>query len=236
MTVPAKLAIVEADALGMMVPVVYRDSGGRVSGGAMVWDELARGAEDDNKRDRDRWIGVWIGILAVILAICGMGGSNATKDATIKNIEASNTWAFFQAKNMRRHVLRLQADDLDLQLVTNPAMPEAGKAAVQARIADYRKQIELLTSEKTLDKPVKEGLDELFERGKGLERERDVAMAKDPYFDYAQALLQIAIVLASIAIISGGSWLLIFSFVLGGLGALTTINGFLLLFQIPWIG
>lgn len=202
----------------------------------MVWDELARGAEDDNKKDRDKWIGVWIGILAVILAVCGMGGSNATKEATLKNIEAANTWSFFQAKNMRRHVLRVQADDLELQLATNPGMAEAGKAAVQAKLADYRKQIELLTSEKTLDKPVREGLDELFERAKGLEKERDVAMAKDPYFDYAQALLQIAIVLASIAIISGGSWLLIASFFLGGFGGLLTLNGFLLLFQIPWLG
>lgn len=202
----------------------------------MVWDDLARGAEDENKKDRDKWIGVWIGILAVILAICGMGGSNATKDATLKNIEASNTWAFFQAKNMRRHVLRVEVDDLELQLQTNPSMPEAGRTAVQAKIADYRKQIDLLTSEKTLDKPVREGLDELFEKAKVLERERDLAMAKDPYFDHAQALLQIAIVLASVAIISGGVWLMVASILLGGLGALTTLNGFLLLFQFPGIG
>ena len=73
----------------------------------MAWDELGRMAEEDNNRDRERWIGVWIGALAVILAICSMGGNNAGKDATLKNIEAANTWAFFQAKNMRRQAVRM---------------------------------------------------------------------------------------------------------------------------------
>jgi hypothetical protein len=55
-------------------------------------------------------------------------------------------------------------------------------------------------------------------------------MVKDPYFDYGQALLQIAIVLASVAIITGGTVLLVLSGLLAGLGTLSTLNGFLLFF------
>ena len=75
-----------------------------------------------NYRDSEKWIGVYIAVLAVMLALCAMGGGNAAKDATIKNIEATNTWAFFQAKNMRRHVLRLQADEMELRLATESGL------------------------------------------------------------------------------------------------------------------
>lgn len=202
----------------------------------MVWDDLARDAKTENERDRDKWIGVYIGILAVILAVCTMLGGNAAKDATLRNIEAANTWGFFQAKNMRRHVIRVQADQLELQLAGNPSMPETAKAAIVAKIADYKKQDVALTSDP--DKPAaeREGLDQLFEKAKRLEAERDLAMRKDPYFDYGQALLQIAIVLASIAIISGGSGLLAASFFLAAVGTLLTVNGALLLVVFPGLG
>lgn len=202
----------------------------------MGWDELARGADDENARDRERWIGVFIGVLAVTLAICAMGGGNAAKDATLKNIEAANTWSFFQAKNMRRHVLRVAADDLQLRLASEPGLTAEGRAAIEAKIAEYRKQDDILTRDPEREPDKREGLDQLWEKGKALETERDVAMRKDPYFDYGEALLQIAIVLASISIITRGTFLLVSSGILGALGALMTANGFTLAFTLPWLG
>jgi hypothetical protein len=198
----------------------------------VVWDELGRGAGDDNQRDRDKWIGVYIGVLAVILAICAMGGNNASKEATLKNIEATNVWSFFQAKNMRRHVLRLEVDELELTALANPSLAPDARAAIEAKIAEYKK----VDAELTSNPKSNEGLDELFNRGKALEAERDLAMRQDPYFDYGEALLQIAIVLGGVAIISGGAMILTTSAVMGVLGALMTINGFTLLLDIPFIG
>ena len=90
----------------------------------MAWEELGRDADHANSRGRDRLVGVYIGILAVVLAICSLGGSNAEQDATQQNIAASNVWAFFQAKNARRQALRLHADEFDVMLKTTPAMPD----------------------------------------------------------------------------------------------------------------
>ena len=202
----------------------------------MVWDELTRDADSENARDRERWTGVYIGVLAVLLAVCAMGGGNAAKDATLKNIEAANTWAFFQAKNMRRHVLRVAADDLQLRLVSDPGLTPEGRVAIEAKIAEYKKQDDILTRDPDREPDKREGLDQLWEKGKALEIERDVAMRQDPYFDYGEALLQIAIVLASISIITRGTFLLAGSAVLGGLGALMTVNGFTLAFTLPWLG
>lgn len=196
----------------------------------MVWDDLGSDAIKENEKRRDKLIGVYIGILAVILAICGMGGGNATKDGTLRNIEASNTWGFFQSKNIRRNEIRLQIDEMALMLETEPNMPAEARKHVEAKIADYKAQDAKLTS----DKEKNEGLDELWAKARDLEQQRDEALKRDPYFDYGQALLQIAIVLASVAIISGGNAILIGSVILGALGILATIGGFTLAFPLPF--
>ena len=196
----------------------------------MVWDELGRIAEGDNQRDRDKRIGVFIGVLAVLLALSSAGGNNAASDASNRNIEAANTWAFFQAKNMRRHVLRVEVDELELKLLAEPGMPEVAKTAIATKIAAYKEQDQKLTSDSTN----MEGLDQLWDKAKALEAQRDLAQKRGPYFDYASACLQIAIVLASVAIISGGSVLLGASALLGLAGALFTLQAYTLV--VPLMG
>lgn len=185
-----------------------------------------------NKELRDRWLGVYIGVIALFLAICTMLGNNATKDAARFNIEASNAWSFFQAKNLRRQIIRLQIDQLDLDLAGNPSMPEAARKAYAKKIEDYRALDKVLTS----DLERKEGLDELFAKAKGLEAERDLALKQDPYYDWAQTFLQIAIVLASVCLITGTMWLLYLSGGLGLLGVLLLANGYTLAVKLPFLG
>lgn len=198
----------------------------------MAWNELAKDAERENKEARDRWIGVYIGVIAVLLAICGMGGGNASKEATRANIEVSNGWAFFQSKNLRRIALQLSAEELELTLKTNSGLTPEARALIEAKIKARQADIQRLKS----DPATKEGLDELFVKNKALEAERDQNLRKDPYFDYGQALLQIAIVIASVALISSGNLLLLFSFLCAVLGGFATFNGFTLLFTVPFIG
>ena len=111
-------------------------------------------------------------------------------------------------------------------------MPPAARQAYDAKIKDYRATAQKLTT----DPEKKEGLDELFAKGKSLEAERDVAMRKDPYFDWSQALLQIAIVLASVHLIIGNMSLLGLSGGLAGLGVLLMLNGFTLAVKLPFLG
>ncbi len=113
----------------------------------MAWEELGRDADRENAKSRDKLVGVYIGILAVVLAICSLGGSNAEQDAMQQNIAASNAWAFFQAKNARRQALRLHADEFEVMLKTTPAMPDDVKSLITAKIADYKDQDKKLTSD-----------------------------------------------------------------------------------------
>jgi hypothetical protein len=196
----------------------------------MALDEL--GLDSENSKTRDKLVGVYIAILAVILAICSLGGSNAQQDATQQNIAASNVWSFFQAKNARRQALRLHSDEFEIMLKSAPTMPDDAIKSIEDKIAGYKEQDKSLTS----DPKSGEGLDELFNKGKALEAERDQSLQRGPYFDYGQALLQIAIVLASVAIISGGNLVLIASFFLGALGTAATVGGFTLAFPLPFAG
>lgn len=197
----------------------------------MALDDVVDRLSQD-KDSLNKWVGVYVGMLAVLLAICNVGGANATKDAMRAHIEAANTWAFFQSKNIRRNTTAIAADDLELLQAALPSMPEDVRKRFADKIAAYRVQVEHLTK----DPDRKEGLDELFARGKSLEAERDVAFKKDPYFDWSQALLQIAIVLASVHLIVGNLWLLGMSGALGAGGILLMLNGFTLLVNLPFLG
>ena len=76
---------------------------------------------------------------------------------------------------------------------------------------------------------------EIEPKAKAAEAERDRNQAKDPYFDYAEVLLQIAIVMASVSILSASRPMFWFSSVLAVIGGLSAINGFLLLVRLPFL-
>ena len=74
-----------------------------------------------------------------------------------------------------------------------------------------------------------EGKKDILNRAKEHEKARDHAMRQDPWFDYAEGMLQIAIVLLSVSILGPIPSLFIVGSILGLLGLLSTLNGFLLL-------
>jgi hypothetical protein len=185
-----------------------------------------------DKEFRDRWIGVFIGVLACFMALCTLLGNNVAKDALRLHIEANNVWNFFQAKNLRRQMVRQKIDDLTLEQTRDTAMSATARDAYSTQIASYR----ALDAQLTSDKARNEGLDELFAKGKRLEAERDVQFRKDPYFDWAQTFLQISIVLASVCLVTGTMWLLYVAGVLGALGVLLLIDGHWLLVHLPFLG
>ena len=166
-----------------------------------------------------------ISFLAMVLAIASLGGSNAMKEATHENILAANAYAFFQAKSIRQTSLKIAVTDLELQLVRDQAMPASTKEIFQKKIDDYKKTIDRYESEPD----TREGKKELLNRAKEHEKTRDHAMRQDPWFDYAEGMLQIAIVLLSVSILGSLPSLFIVGSILGLLGLLSTLNGFLLL-------
>ena len=167
-----------------------------------------------------------ISIFAMVLAITSLGGSNAGKEITQENILAANSYAFYQAKSIRQTALKIAATDMELQMLREPGMNAPAKEAMLKKIDDYKKTVERYESE-----PEKgEGKKELLERAKEHELVRDHAIRQDPWFDYAEGALQIAIVLLSVSIIGSLPALYFGGLGLGLVGALCSFNGFFLFY------
>ena len=165
-----------------------------------------------------------VSVLAMVLAIASLGGSNAAKDATQENILAANAYNFYQAKNIRQTAYKLAADELELSLLRDDKLSAAAREQIGKKIEAYRKNVERYESEPETG----EGKKELMAHAKEHEHERDLAIRRDPWFDYAEASLQIGIVLASVAVITTMPALLTASLVLGVIGFLSMLNGYFL--------
>jgi hypothetical protein len=198
--------------------------------GTMKADEAVELMDKDKESDRFKQrAAVVIAIFAMVLAITSLGGSNAGKEAINNNVLASNYFNFYQAKNMRQMSLVLAADEVEIAWLSEPSLPDTAKQALRTKLEDYKKTIARYESEPATN----EGKKELLERARDHETKRDHALKQDPYFDYAEALLQIAIVLISVAIIADLAWLSFLGGALGLAGVLLTLNGFFLLVEIP---
>ena len=196
----------------------------------MKADEAADMMDRDREQDRFKQrAAVAIAIFAMLLAITGLGGQNATKEAINANILASNDFNFYQAKNMRQTSLVLAANEIELAWSAGPGLSDDAKAALRKKLDDYRKTIARYESEPDTG----EGKKELLARARDHAAKRDHALKQDPYFDYAEALLQIAIVLISVSIVSEVIWLAFIGGGLGLIGGVLMLNGYLLLVEIP---
>ena len=179
----------------------------------MAFKDLVE-AIDSDKTQRDRLIAVYIGILAVLLAVCGVGGGNAMKDATAAQHRSRQYLGFLPGQE--HPPPRAAAADRRVRGAAGQpagACRHAARALIDEKLKKYRADEVRLTSEPETG----EGVEELKVKAKSLEapaRPRHASRIR--YFDYGQALLQIAIVLASVAIITGGTILLVLSAAAGG--------------------
>jgi hypothetical protein len=159
---------------------------------SMEQADQAKEASSENRK-----IALLIAVIALFLALSETLGKGAQTEAISKNVEASNLWAFFQAKSIRRTVVQTAADQSKLGIGTTS--DDAAKAALQKQIDEWHKTAARYRSEPETG----EGQDQLSERAKHAEEERDLAEAKYHHFELASAAFQIGIVLASATIITG---------------------------------
>ncbi len=165
-------------------------------------------------------VALLIAVLALVLAFSETLGNSAQTAALSYNIEASNLWAFFQAKTIRSTTVRTasEAAELDAAGATG-----ARKEALDKRIANWQKAAARYDSEPE----TQEGRKELAARAKAAEVKRDRVLAAYHHYELASGAVQIAIVLASAEIVTGVAFLSWIAAALGLVGVAFSLIGFL---------
>src|SRR5689334_1372782 len=100
-------------------------------------EQIAEARESADEKFKNR-AALSIACMAMLLAITSLGGGNAAEDVANNNIQASDTWAFYQAKSIRQTSLKVAADGLEADLRANPGMPANARDFIRQKIDEYR--------------------------------------------------------------------------------------------------
>jgi hypothetical protein len=214
-----------------IVPRVFSRTGVRVESSEIA-DTITGEEETEAAHAADRarkLTAIYLGVVAMLLAIASLGGANATKTMLNANIQASDTFAFYQAKYLRQTTYRLVADQLEAMLAAQPDIAPQPRGKIEQEITRNRARADSFES----DPKGGTGKQELLAKARSWEVKRDRAARQDPNFDFAEALFQIAIVLGAVSIVAEARWLVRLSAVFTVLAALLTLNGFFLFVELP---
>jgi hypothetical protein len=132
----------------------------------------------------EKGIALTIAIFAVVLSFVDNTGDNAKTDAIVKTTEAANKWAYFQSKSLKENLADSSATLLGLLTATDPAAAKAKQEELVKEVARYEGEKKQLMTE-----------------ARELEQQSAHALAINDRSDLASLLLQIAVVVCSIAIL-----------------------------------
>ena len=169
--------------------------------------ELPELGEEHEKNPLIVPVSLTISILAVLVAGVTLLGHRAHTEELLLQSQATDQWAYYQAKNIRLHEMQSIAD-----LLGTLAPQNQEKAAAMRE--KYVKEVERYNSDK----------ENISEKAKDLEKERDHVSRRADRFDGGEALLEVGLVICSITLLTKrrGFWLAgIFVAACGVLFALT---------------
>jgi hypothetical protein len=158
-----------------------------------------------------RHISLAISVLAVLVAMVTVLGHRTHTEAVLTQTRAADQWNQYQAKKIRQGQVSMAADLLSLQ-------PSSNDAAVQKKLSDYRSHMAKWNDE----------INEEQDKARDLEREVNRAERRADRYDLGEALLEIAVVLSSITLLTRQKGYFIFGLLVGLAGLLAAASALLI--------
>jgi len=156
-------------------------------------------------------VAVTMSILAVLVAIATLLGHRASTEELILQTKATDQWALFQARNIRLHEMQSVADML------GAFTPVEKEKAAELR-EKYLAEATRYDKEKTA----------AGDEAKQLEAERDVAGRRVDRYDAGEVVLEIALIVCSLTLLTKKQPFWLLGSALGVVGLAITLSGFLL--------
>jgi hypothetical protein len=161
--------------------------------------------------------------MAALLAICSVLGLVALKQEIIVNVDSSERSATLNSRRLELRALQIAVRDNQEQLA-DPGLPAELRAILQQHSQDDQADIQLVQS----DPASGEGIQQLQDEQHVAERKQADSETSGTSYHVAEALLQISIVLASVAILILSAPLLYASMAPSGVALLILLDGVLL--------
>ena len=159
--------------------------------------------------------------------------ADETLESNKSRQEEFNIWTQYQSKSTREALYRNEKIQLVAEKESGPTTFPVFKEKLLAQYTDEEKRMKADKDELAAKaKQIKEDGDA---KVKEIQTKLGRIQQKDHYFDFAEVALQLAIVLASVTMLSKKRWAFIMSLALVAVGLLFTLNGYTLLVHIGFM-
>lgn len=176
--------------------------------------EVIEEAGEEHEHRSEPWtlpVAVTLAILAVLVAMATLMGHRAATEELLLQTQASDQWAYFQAKNIRLHEMQGVADLLG-------TVTPVDKEKTEAMREEYLKEVQRYDKEK----------DEISEKAKELEKEREVVSRREDRYDAAEVILEIALIICSLTLLTRKRFFWFAGILVGIVGVAVGMSGFLI--------
>jgi Domain of unknown function (DUF4337) len=198
---------------------------------------------DEERRERKeeqaqqgwiRYIGLSTAVLAVFAAVGALQSGNLVNEAMLHQIQASDTWAEFQASRSKDHLYTVMlngiadANPANRSVVDELQKPAAKPAADKTRV-DYAAKTPAQRAAEYRDKIVEEMSkeDDRSTEAKRLEADSAAELRKQKNFEYSVALIQVAIAVGAVSALTRVKPVWYLSLLAGTVGIVLFVMGFL---------
>lgn len=177
--------------------------------GSEELNELQEHAEHAKEDPTLAPVSVTMAILAVLVAVVSLLGHRAHTEEVVLQAKASDQWAYYQAKNIRRHT-----DELFLNLTS--VQPTTDSSTLAKLRDQYSQEANRYQSEQK----------EIEDKAHEMEAEVGTERNRADRFDLAEVFLEIGLVITSITLLSGRRMFWALGMVLGVVGVATALTAF----------